>query len=103
MENFNFDPNENPPENKIVKKEDSPLNMQVSPICMKNGEKTAYVTFSDGKRHAEGEIPKCVILKSEGFSKDELFALEEYMEENLNMLKSMAASVNPIKAMMRED
>ena len=33
------------------------LQMQVSPICNKNGEKLAYVTFSDSVRRAEGEIP----------------------------------------------
>ena len=78
------------------------LQMMVSPICMKDGEKTAYVTFSDGSRHAEGEIPKCVVIKSEGFDNDEIYQLENYMEENLDMLKSMAASVNPIKAMMKD-
>ncbi len=77
------------------------LSMQVSPICDRDGEKYAYVTFSDGKRNAEGEIPKCVILSNEGFSKDEIYELEDYMEKNLDMLKKMAASVNPIKAMMK--
>ncbi len=77
------------------------LDMQVSPICQKDGEKMAYVTFSDGKRQAEGEIPKCVILSNDGFSKDEIMQLEDYMEKNLGMLKSMAASVNPLKALMK--
>ena len=77
------------------------LEMQVSPICEKDGNKYAYVTFSDGKRTAEGEIPKCVILSNEGFTKEEVYELEEYMEQNLKMLKSMAASVNPIKALMK--
>ena len=103
MENFSFDLTKNPPENKMNNESENAMDMQVSPICMKDGEKTAYVTFSDGKRSAEGEIPKCVILKSEGFTKDEIYGLEEYMEQNLTMLKSMAASVNPLKAMMRED
>ena len=75
--------------------------MQVSPICNRDGEKYAYVTFSDDKRHAEGEIPKCVIISNDGFSKDEIYELEDYMEKNLDMLKKMAASVNPIKAMMK--
>lgn len=33
------------------------LHMQVSPICNKNGEKLAYITFSDSVRRAEGETP----------------------------------------------
>ncbi len=77
------------------------INMQVSPICYKDGEKKAYVTFSDRSRNAEGEIPKCVILSNDGFSKEEIMQLEDYMEKNLEMLKSMAASVNPLKALMK--
>ena len=66
------------------------LNMQVSSICQ-----------SDGEKKAEGEIPKCVILSNDGFSKEEIMQLEDYMEKNLKMLKSMAANVNPIKALMK--
>ena len=77
------------------------ISMQVSPICHKDGEKKAFVTFSDSTRYAEGEIPKCVILSNDGFSKEEIMQLEDYMEKNLEMLKSMAASVNPIKALMK--
>jgi|GEM_PF-1896286 len=47
------------------------LQMQVSPICNKNGEKLAYVTFSDSVRRAEGEIPKCIINSNTGFSEEE--------------------------------
>ena len=96
MEDFSLDL-------KQPEKEEKDLNMQVSPICNRDGEKFACVTFDDGKRHAEGEIPKCVILTNDGFSKEEIMELEDYMEKNLDMLKSMAASVNPIKAMMKED
>lgn len=100
MEDFSMKYDANAP--KEIKAEEKGLQMMVSPICMKDGEKTAYVTFSDGNRHAEGEIPKCVVIKSEGFDKEEIYQLENYMEENLDMLKSMAASVNPIKAMMKD-
>ncbi len=101
MENFSLEPKEDAP--KVIREKKKDITMMVSPICMKEGEKVAYVTFSDKDRHAEGEIPKCVITKSEGFDKDEIYGLESYMEENLDKLKSMAASVNPIKAIMKED
>lgn len=103
MENFSLEPEKDAPKVIREKKEDEGLTMMVSPICKKDGEKVAYVTFSDKNRHAEGEIPKCVITKSEGFDKDEIYGLESYMEENLDKLKSMAASINPIKAMMKDD
>ena len=67
----------------------------------KGGRKVAYVTFSEGKRVAEGEIPKCRINKSEGFSEKEVAGLEFYMKQNLDMLKKIASAINPIKAMMR--
>lgn len=95
MEDFSLDLNEQKKENK------QELNMLVSPICRRGEEKVAYVTFDEGEKHAEGEIPKCVITSSDGFSKEEIMGLEDYMEKNLEMIKSMAASVNPIQAMMR--
>ena len=71
---------------------------QVSSICNKNGEKVAYITFSDSKRQAEGEIPKCMINSNNGFSEDEIHALEEYMRQNLDMLKGLAKDINPIRS-----
>ena len=35
------------------------LNMSVSPICVKDGNRYAFVTFSAVKRSAEGKIPDC--------------------------------------------
>ena len=77
------------------------LQMQVSPICNKNGEKLAYVTFSDCVRRAEGEIPKCIINSNTGFSEEEKNALEDYMKQNLEMLKDLAKENNPIKSFMK--
>lgn len=95
MENFDID------FGKREKKTGGALDMKVSSLCGKNGEKKAFVTFSDGKRLAEGEIPRCVIISNKGFSDEEVKKLEEYMKQNLPMLKSMAASINPIKALMK--
>lgn len=103
MEDFSLTPKENAPKEIYEQPKDEGLTMMVSPICMKDGQKVAYVTFSDKRRHAEGEIPKCVITKSEGFGREEIMGLEAYMEEHLDKLKSMAASINPIKAMMKDD
>lgn len=77
------------------------MNMQVSSFCNKNGERIAYVTFSDGKRSAEGEIPSCRIASNNGFSEEEIACLETYMKANLDMLKDMAKTVNPLKAFMK--
>lgn len=39
------------------------LKMSVSPVCVKEGQKYAYVSFTDGERNAEGRIPECTIIK----------------------------------------
>ena len=75
------------------------LNMAVSAICKnESGEKYAFVTFSDGVREAEGSIPKCNIIRNQGFAEIEVQQLEKYMQENLAQLKKMAAGVDIFSA-----
>lgn len=77
------------------------MNMSVSPICMRDGQKCAYVTFEDGKRSAEGRIPDCKIMSSNGFTEEEVKRLEEYMQLELAKLKRMAAGIRLIDAFMK--
>ena len=72
------------------------LNMTVSPVCVKDGEKCAYVSFSDGTRFAEGRIPDCKIISNKGFSQEEAEQLENYMSMELAMLKRTAAGIRLI-------
>ena len=77
------------------------LNMSVSPICIKDGNRYAFVTFTDGKRQAEGKIPDCKIISNKGFSETEKKKLEEYMKKELPKLKQMAAGINVLGAFMK--
>ena len=77
------------------------LNMSVSPICIKDGNRYAFVTFTDGKRQAEGKIPDCKIISNKGFSETEEKKLEEYMKKELPKLKQMAAGINVLGAFMK--
>lgn len=77
------------------------LNMSVSPICVKDGNRYAFVTFTDGKRQAEGKIPDCKIISNKGFSETEEKKLEEYMKKELPKLKQMAAGINVLGAFMK--
>lgn len=79
------------------------MNMLISGISMKDGEKIAYIMFEEGNSKAEGNIPSCKITSNKGFSEDEINQLENYMRENLAMLKKQAASINPITAMMKSN
>ncbi|MDE5863418.1 MAG: hypothetical protein K2K56_02050 [Lachnospiraceae bacterium] len=78
------------------------LNMSVSPICVKDGKKYAYIMFSDNVRVAEGIIPDCRIINNNGFLEDEVRQLEAYMERCLPELKRLAAGQNAFNAMRKE-
>ena len=80
---------------------DDELTMTVSPVCLVEGQKKAFVSFADSRRSAEGEIPSCVITKSEGFTDEEKMQLEDYMRANLSMLKKMASNIDILGAMMK--
>lgn len=75
------------------------LNMTVSPVCVKDGQQYAFVSFSDGSRTAEGRIPECKILSSSGFETHEVEQLERYMKRELTKLKKMAASIRLLDAL----
>lgn len=77
------------------------LNMSVSPICVKDGNRYAFVNFTDGTRAAEGKIPDCKIISNKGFSEEEVKKLEEYMQKELPHLKQMAAGINVLGAFMK--
>jgi len=77
------------------------MNMSVSPVCMKDGKKCAYVTFTDGERSADGRIPDCRIMSSKGFTEDEVKQLEIYMQMELAKLKRMAAEIRLIDAFLK--
>lgn len=93
MENIDFSSSKND--------KDFAMDMSVSPICEKEGQKYAFVTFSDGKRIAEGRIPECKLISGEGFSEEEKQALEDYMRSQLTTLKKMAAGVNVFSAFLK--
>lgn len=75
------------------------MRLSVSPVCKKNGETFAFVTFTEVKgntqelRVAEGKIPDCKIISSDGFDEGEVGMLEMYMKQNLLQLKKMAAGI----------
>ncbi len=83
----------------------SELDMLVSGIITKNGEKKACVSFNyknDPSVYADGFIPDCKITSQKGFDSDEIKALEDYLSENLEALKKTAAEINPIRAIMND-
>ena len=77
------------------------MNLSVSPVCVKDGKKCAYVSFTDGERSADGRIPDCKIMSSNGFTEEEVAWLEVYMRMELAKLKRMAAEIRIIDAFLK--
>lgn len=77
------------------------MNLSVSPVCVKDGKKCAYVSFTDGERCADGRIPDCKIITSKGFTEEEVAQLEVYMRMELAKLKRMAAEIRIIDAFLK--
>ena len=77
------------------------LKMTISGFVPKDGRKSVYVVFEDGKRKAEGYVPDCVITSYEGFEEDEIKMLELYLKQNQDMIHEHAKLINPIKALMK--
>ncbi|MBQ9990947.1 MAG: hypothetical protein IJP31_08405 [Lachnospiraceae bacterium] len=75
------------------------LNMTVSAVCVKDGKQYAFVSFTDGKRMAEGKIPDCKILSNTGFETHEVEQQERYMKRELTSLKKMAAGIRLLDAL----
>lgn len=109
MENFNlYDDDINTNAKKLegsdmvdLEADDTSMKVSVSPVCVKDGQKVAYVVFEEGKKRAEGRIPDCIILENKGFSEEEVAALCLYMKSDLKRLKDMAAKINVLDAFMK--
>lgn len=76
------------------------MKMTVSGIFNKKGKKVISVLFTDGARSAEGTIPDGVIHTNQGFSDEEIAALETYLRTEQNTIKELAKKVNVMKAFM---
>lgn len=77
------------------------MKMSVSQIINENGQKKAYILFSDKKRSAEIVFPDGTLIKNNGFNDEEIDALKTYMQEESDTIKELAASVNLWKAFQK--
>lgn len=78
------------------------MEIRVSGVTTKNGEKFAYVSFQSGERYAEAIIPDCKFIRNDGFEDDEIAQMTDYLKSNLMMLKKEASGVNPLKCIMKD-
>lgn len=69
-----------------------------SGILTKENQKVVSVRFerirNDKKEFAEGLLPKCDILQSEGFTEQEIEQLEVYLMENVDEIMKKAKEIS---------
>lgn len=74
--------------------------MMVSGIIRKKEEKYVHVSFQRGKDTAEFILPECRLEKSQGFDKEELEKLSDYVKGSQAEIMEHARKINPMKAML---
>lgn len=80
----------------------SEIKMSISSMTRKGDQKAIYILFTDGGSSAEFAIPGCKLLNSQGFTKEELKQLKEYIDNEQDYLFSIAKNVSPMKGFMGE-
>lgn len=83
----------------VVKKSSISEEMSVLVSGMLHKEDKAFVrvSFLRGKDWAEGIVPDGVIEKSEGFTKEEIGKLEDYLAGDKEQIIKQAKGVNPVR------
>ena len=77
------------------------IKMSVSSLTRKGDEKAIYILFSDENCSAEFTLPECRLLRSKGFSDEELNQLKTYVDSERDLIYNMAKEINTIKAFMK--
>lgn len=74
---------------------DEELRMTYSGLLLKDGEKMVRVCFERGKGdYAEGIVPRGAIVKSSGFTKEEVEQLTVYLQDNATDIIHRAKGVH---------
>lgn len=79
------------------------LQMTYSGLLLKDGEKMVRVCFERGRSdYAEGIVPRGEIVKSSGFTSEELEQLTIYLQDNASDIIKRAKDVNFLKQWMEQ-
>lgn len=82
---------------------DGELRMTYSGLLLKDGEKMVRVCFERGKGdYAEGIVPRGVIVKSSGFTREEIEQLTVYIQDNATDIIHKAKNVNFLKDWLKQ-
>lgn len=73
------------------------MKVLVSGVLRTEGRTFVRVSFLRGKDWAEGLVPDGVIEKSDGFTKEEIGRLEDYLTGDKDTIIRQAKGINPIR------
>lgn len=76
------------------------VKMLISCVVEKEGRKIVRISFLRKKDYAEGILPDGIIVKSEGFSGEEVRKLEAYIRANRQEILKQAREINPLRNWM---
>lgn len=76
------------------------MNMSVSSIVNKNGNREIYVLFSEGNCSAEGRLSDYKMISNKGFTQEQVDMLEAYMRRETDRILQMAKNVNVMDAFL---
>lgn len=77
------------------------IKMLVTSMIHKDGKAFARVSFLRDSDWAEGIVPGGRIEKAEGFSREEIKKLEDYLAGEEDMILRQAKGVNPIRNLFK--
>lgn len=77
------------------------MKVLISGMLRHEGKTFVRVSFLRGQDWAEGIVPDAVIEKAEGFSKEEIEKLQEYLAGEKEMILQKAKGINPIRNLFR--
>ena len=73
------------------------VKMLISCVVEKEGQKMVRISFLRGKDYAEGMLPEGMVVKSEGFTQEEVKKLEDYIRANRQDILRQAKEINPFR------
>lgn len=73
------------------------VKMLISCVVEKEGQKMVRISFLREKDYAEGILPEGMVVKSEGFTQEEVKKLEDYIRANRQDILRQAKEINPFR------
>lgn len=75
---------------------DEEMKMTYTSVLTRDNKPLISLSFERGKDKCEGIIPDCIITKNQGFSDEEVKALEHYLRTNKKQIIDNSKSISSL-------